>query len=322
MTLTHFKPAYQQLFLFVFVTLFPFIGYSNTEEAITEKRIRVAMRMIGHEVLLCLGDSDSRVMPIERTDEHYKIPFEFEFGFDPDDIVSIVTEVMAKTQVATNYLVEVEQCETKEVVHSFEIGNPEYSDLRACGGRSLPMDCYSLLISVLDNKKNNSVSQSEPSDTSLAETYPISEELSHDSFSFTSVLMVPMLILIGFIGWFVRKKNPEKTDPNCILIGATQFDKKNRRLSFENKNIDLSHKEGELLSLLLANVNTPVNREDILRKVWGDEGDYIGRTLDVFISKLRKKLDGDESVKIVNIRGVGYKLLGQTHQNIKGMRSR
>jgi DNA-binding response OmpR family regulator len=46
-----------------------------------------------------------------------------------------------------------------------------------------------------------------------------------------------------------------------------------------------------------------------LNKVWGDEGDYIGRTLDVFISKLRKKLEADSSIKIVNIRGVGYKLV-------------
>ena len=56
-------------------------------------------------------------------------------------------------------------------------------------------------------------------------------------------------------------------------------------------------------------VNTTVERDVILNMVWGDEGDYVGRTLDVFISKLRKKLEADSSVKIVNIRGVGYKLV-------------
>jgi len=56
-------------------------------------------------------------------------------------------------------------------------------------------------------------------------------------------------------------------------------------------------------------VNTTVEREVILNIVWGDEGDYVGRTLDVFISKLRKKLEVDSSIKIVNIRGVGYKLV-------------
>jgi len=46
-----------------------------------------------------------------------------------------------------------------------------------------------------------------------------------------------------------------------------------------------------------------------LANVWGDQGDYVGRTLDVFISKLRKKLEADTNVRIVNIRGVGYKLV-------------
>ena len=61
--------------------------------------------------------------------------------------------------------------------------------------------------------------------------------------------------------------------------------------------------------LLYQKANTTVERDIILNKVWGDEGDYVGRTLDVFISKLRKKLETDSTIKIVNIRGVGYKLV-------------
>ena len=62
-------------------------------------------------------------------------------------------------------------------------------------------------------------------------------------------------------------------------------------------------------TLLIAGANEPVDRNELLREVWGDEGDYVGRTLDVFISKLRKKLKPDPSLKIVNIRGIGYKLV-------------
>jgi DNA-binding response OmpR family regulator len=61
--------------------------------------------------------------------------------------------------------------------------------------------------------------------------------------------------------------------------------------------------------LLNNTVNNTVEKEIILKEVWGDEGDYVGRTLDVFISKLRKKLESDDKVKIVNVRGVGYKLV-------------
>ena len=94
-----------------------------------------------------------------------------------------------------------------------------------------------------------------------------------------------------------------------ISLGAYQFDKRNSELLFENRSVDLTSKEAELLLLLYDAVNTSVEREVILNRVWGDEGDYVGRTLDVFISKLRKKLEADSSVKIVNIRGIGYKLV-------------
>lgn len=64
-----------------------------------------------------------------------------------------------------------------------------------------------------------------------------------------------------------------------------------------------------MLDLLYTNLNQTVNREHILQVVWGDEGDYLGRTLDVFISKLRKKLGADSNLKIVNIRGIGYRMV-------------
>ena len=80
-------------------------------------------------------------------------------------------------------------------------------------------------------------------------------------------------------------------------------------LTLINNTIELTSKESELLSLLYESVNHTVDRETILNKVWGDEGDYVGRTLDVYISKLRKKLENDSSIQLKNIRGVGYKLI-------------
>ena len=80
-------------------------------------------------------------------------------------------------------------------------------------------------------------------------------------------------------------------------------------LVFENKKIELTSKESDLLLLLHSSANATIKRENILKIVWGDEGDYVGRTLDVFISKLRKKLQRDPSIKISNIRGVGYRLI-------------
>tara|TARA_B110000046_G_C13004434_1_gene403715 strand:- start:1725 stop:1979 length:255 start_codon:yes stop_codon:yes gene_type:complete len=80
-------------------------------------------------------------------------------------------------------------------------------------------------------------------------------------------------------------------------------------LTLKAQSIELSSKESDLLCLLSSNENKTLKREYILNVVWGDEGDYVGRTLDVFISKLRKKLEADSSLKIVNIRGVGYRFV-------------
>lgn len=80
-------------------------------------------------------------------------------------------------------------------------------------------------------------------------------------------------------------------------------------MEFDGKKVELSGKESELLSLLYNHKNETLERDEILAFVWKDEGAYVGRTLDVFISKLRKKLSADQAIKILNIRGVGYRLV-------------
>jgi preprotein translocase subunit SecG len=310
MPLSYIKQSsnvYQKLIFCVLAFMLPFVANSTTEEVINEKRTEVAMRMIGHEVLMCVGDRTSRVMPIEKIDGRYIIPFEFEFGFDPEDIIAITEGVMHETGVAFNYLVEVEQCETKEVVYVYEIRRTAYSEVLHCKGRNLPEDCYRILVTILDDISSAEQLIAAASDsTSMQLTY--SEPKESNLFK-SAFVVVPLFFLIGFILYIIKKRNPEDIDPNLIMIGASQFDKRNMALSFKNESVELSHKEAELLSLLHTSANSPVEREEILKRVWGDEGDYVGRTLDVFISKLRKKLESDSSVKIVNIRGIGYKLV-------------
>lgn len=258
--------------------------------------------MIGHEALVCMGDKESRVLPIEKIGDRYKISFESEFGFDPSDFVQIIKQVMAETRIGTDYWVEIEQCKTREVVHTFEIRNA-YPDVIPCMGRILPKDCYSLFITILNGGTSTHLQTADSMDT-------LASPKSNPGIPFNSTFfLVPVLILIGFIGFALKKRPTEELDPNLLWVGDTKFDTRNMVLAFQDTQVSLSNKEAELLSVLHAFVNEPVERELILQRVWGDEGDYIGRTLDVFISKLRKKLEPDTSVKIVNIRGVGYKLL-------------
>ena len=92
------------------------------QDAVEEKHILVSMRMIGHELLLNVGDSVSRVMPIEEEDGRYKISFEKELEFMPELLVFTVGEVLKENEIAESYIVEVETCDSNNVVYSYEIG--------------------------------------------------------------------------------------------------------------------------------------------------------------------------------------------------------
>ena len=80
-------------------------------------------------------------------------------------------------------------------------------------------------------------------------------------------------------------------------------------LVYEGERVNMTTRESDLLHLLYKSINNTVKKEHILKEIWGDEGSYDGRTLDVFISKLRKKLAYDPRVKLVNVKGVGYKMV-------------
>jgi DNA-binding response OmpR family regulator len=75
------------------------------------------------------------------------------------------------------------------------------------------------------------------------------------------------------------------------------------------KKLQLTSREADLLRILLLNRNMPVARNELLQKLWGNADYFSGRSLDVFISKLRKYLSQDASVKIINVRSIGYKLV-------------
>lgn len=97
-------------------------------------------------------------------------------------------------------------------------------------------------------------------------------------------------------------------DAILFNIGKYNFDYKNQILSFNESNKRLTSKESEILRVLCLSKNKIVKRKDIMISVWGDDDYYIGRSLDVFISKLRKNLDKDPAIKIKSIPRVGVVL--------------
>jgi DNA-binding response OmpR family regulator len=96
-------------------------------------------------------------------------------------------------------------------------------------------------------------------------------------------------------GRFAKSSVTTGANVNLITLGEYQFDPRNMELRLKNEVVKLTSKETDLLLLLHTSANSTLERELILKTVWGNEAEYVGRTLDVFISKLRKKLDADSS---------------------------
>jgi two-component system, OmpR family, response regulator VicR len=115
--------------------------------------------------------------------------------------------------------------------------------------------------------------------------------------------------LILKIEVFLKRKFVTAPANEVFRIGKYNFDYRNLTLSLDDDKRSLTQKEADLLKMLLDHKNNVVKRSVILEKLWGEDDYFLGRSMDVFISRLRKYLSSDPTLKIDNIHGVGFKLV-------------
>lgn len=116
--------------------------------------------------------------------------------------------------------------------------------------------------------------------------------------------------LRALMGRAARYRPEDRPVPSpTIGISRYRLDAVRQQLLFAGQTVPLSHRETELLRMLAERRNDVVETQDILLKLWGDDSFFNARSLQVFITKLRHKLAKDDSIRIVNVRGIGYKLL-------------
>lgn len=110
----------------------------------------------------------------------------------------------------------------------------------------------------------------------------------------------------------ILKRNPQfREDPKAksrFTIGKYQFDFTNFELKLDDQRTKLTKKEADLLKLLAEHKGQVLEREIIANMIWGDDSYFVGRSMDVFITKLRKYLSGDPNISISNVHGVGFRL--------------
>jgi DNA-binding response OmpR family regulator len=96
---------------------------------------------------------------------------------------------------------------------------------------------------------------------------------------------------------------------NNFSIGNTHFDYLHQTISLQGNSQKLTTKEAELLKLLCINSNQVLDRNIALKAIWKDDSYFNGRSMDVYITKLRKYLKEDEKIELINVHGKGFKLL-------------
>ncbi|MDB5016848.1 MAG: transcriptional regulator [Mucilaginibacter sp.] len=250
-------------------------------------RREVLLRRIGHELLLQSGDSTSRVLPVKKIAENeYQIRFEHDLTFRPDSLVNTTVRLLAKDPLARDYVVNVLNCGTDSIAYGYAISQNKKDDIVACIGREQPRACYMINIKFK----------------------PAGINTAKNGYLLGSL---PFLAFVGFI--FLRSVKPRRTLPDgqCTKIftfGSVLFDAQGRQLVINKKTIDLTGTETRLLLIFALSPNQTIERSRLQKEIWEDEGVIVGRSLDMFISKLRKKLELDPNINIVVIRSKGYKL--------------
>lgn len=271
----------------IIVILISAVASINKKNEIPANHVEVVLRNLGHQLLLTAKDSTSRVMPVKKLNETtYQISFQNSFSFISDTLIDLVQRTFQKNGLANEYIVNLRNCKQNENVFAFEI-NSQTGDLTGCRGRKLDVGCYVIEIEFL--KKN----------------------------TFNFLLLILLIIPLSFVGFYVkdtfRKKEAAASvidNNDYIQLGKFQFYTDNNVLTIEDKNITLSDKETKALKIFSENINQIVEREKLMKEIWEDKGIVVSsRNVDVLVSKLRKKLSDDNSIKFINVHGRGYKFI-------------
>lgn len=260
----------------------------NEENIDFSERVKINLRAVGNQLLLVNKDSTSLILPITEIDDFkFQLSFENQLFIEPNTLVESLKKVFEKEGFSENYRVEVVQFLSKEVAYSYEINAETEKTIIPCAGRFLPKNKYLIQVKFLDKTSS--------------------------SFNYSILFCIFIPLLLGVFYWKnLDKKKPKSlivnNDLNATILGRFQFYPEQNKLVKEAIEINLSKKECELLEIFVANPNQIIKREELTKKVWEDNGVFVGRSLDTYISKLRKKLKDDENIKLTNAHGVGYKL--------------
>ena len=257
------------------------------------QHVNLALRRTAHTLLRGQGDSTSRIAPVQQLSANtFAIRLEKSFAYD--QIPVVLQESLQGHKIDTPYTVAVLDCD-KGVVQLgysyFDLNTPEGV---ACNGRVQREGCHTLQVTFES---------------------PLAAASSGDLWWAGALGF--LLAGLGGLVWYraaalkvpleVSAEEPEG-EKERLQFGQTLFFPADQSITVAGQSQSLTYRETKLLRLFAIHPNQLLERDFILKAVWEDEGIIVGRSVDVFVSRLRKLLQNDPTLRIASVHGVGYRL--------------
>ncbi|MBK8698568.1 MAG: response regulator transcription factor [Saprospiraceae bacterium] len=252
------------------------------------ENMNLALRRTADRLLRESGDSTSRIPSVEQTGET-TWRLRMERPFDYKRLPALLQASLDMHGITQPYEVRVRQCISSVIDLGYHQRDVlDTNAVVACDGREMPNGCHYIEVAFTGTKK--------------AGNYFLVK---------AGVIAMALLVLAGF--WYNGRQHKtmpasNTQEPHWLVFGNSQLDADNQILQCSELRQNLTFRETKLLQLFAANPDKLLERDFILQEVWANEGILVGRSIDVFVSRLRKKLQTDPTVTISVVHGVGYRL--------------
>ena len=260
------------------------ITLSAENEDRFRNKVNLALRQTSHNLLLSQNDSTSNIAPV-KYEGSYMFVLQLERVINYDTLPYFLSQAFEEFNIEDDYSVSIKDCEDDVLFLGYSKASVEQQNT-TCGGRDIKSQCANIYV----------------------------QFYMPDDKAFSQLSTLPFWVfmpLVGLLLFMLYKKTRTSANGETdgrLSLGAYHFDPQNQVLVKGDEKISLTFRENKLLHLFANQPNKVLTRNEIMSTVWEDEGIIVGRSLDVFISRLRKLLNQDPAVQIKNVHGVGYRL--------------
>lgn len=254
-------------------------------------RVNIALRETGDRLMDIAGDSKSTIAPVvHKADQTWLLQLEHRFNYD--SLPGVLRKALLRQGIRSDYNVSVLRCKDDELMLGYTASTYELEGEAPCGGREINTDCLNIQVAFLQKE----IPQPNPWKARF---------LGLSVFLFLAA--IGNVLYLRKIHQPTVEDSPLEAEMHFLRFGQSSLDFSNQKLWVKGQSKDLTFREAKLLHYLVQNANQVLDRERVLEAIWQDEGMLVGRSLDVFVSRLRKLLKEDDSIKINSVHGVGYR---------------